>query len=171
MATEATAAPTIFVAIVAAAASLVGVAIGAAVSLRTNTQNIKVENITKERAKWRENVREKALGVYKAAVAKDLSALDEHHLVFALILNPVDTEDRSILSLIRQLKSTANEHRLAELADRVALLLKHDWQRAKWEAEGKKKAEPTRINYAEFKRLGLAKEELPFTEPPELSAG
>ena len=45
------AAPILMVAIVAAVASLVGVAIGAAVTLRTNTRNIKVENITKERAK------------------------------------------------------------------------------------------------------------------------
>jgi hypothetical protein len=145
-------APILMVAIVAAAASLVGVAIGAAVSLRTNTRNIKVENITKERAKWRDNVREKALWVHKAAVAKDISALEEHHLAFTLILNPIDTEDRSILSLIQRLKTTADEPRLTELADRIALLLKHDWQRAKWEAEGMKKLEPVRIAYAEFRR-------------------
>jgi hypothetical protein len=54
--------------------------------------------------------------------------------------------------MIRQLRTMADEPHLKELADRVALLLKHDWQRAKWEAENKKGAEPTRMTYSEFKR-------------------
>jgi hypothetical protein len=156
MAVEAATAPVLMVAIVAGVATLLGAAAGAGiaavVSLRTNTRNIKVENITKERAKWRDNVREKALWVYKAAVAKDITALNEHHLAFTLILNPTDLEDRSILAVILQLRTTPDELHLKELGDRVALLLKHDWQRAKWEAEGKKKAEPPRIVYAQFKR-------------------
>jgi hypothetical protein len=56
-------------------------------------------------------------------------------------------EDRALLTVIKQLSTTAGKPRLKELADRVALLLKHDWQRAKWEAEGKKGAEPPRIAY------------------------
>src|SRR5258708_12714563 len=107
MAAEA-AAPSIMVAIVSGALALIGGAIGAAVSLRTNTQNIKVENITKERAKWRDNVREKALWVHQAAVAKDIAALDEHHLAFTLILTPTDLEDPPLFTLIRPLRSPSD---------------------------------------------------------------
>jgi hypothetical protein len=78
------AAPSLLIALVSGTLALVGAIIGAAVgavvTLRTNTQNIKVENITKERAKWRDNVREKSLWLQRAATAKDITSLDEHHL-------------------------------------------------------------------------------------------
>jgi precorrin-2 methylase len=125
---------TIVVGIVAGVSSLLGAAIGAAVSLRTNSRNIKIENITKERAKWRDNVRKKALEVHQAAVEKNATRLQELYLEFTLILNPQDPEDRSILDLIQQLRSNSAESKLTELGERIALLLKHDWQRAKWEA-------------------------------------
>jgi hypothetical protein len=151
---------TILATIIGAGAGIIGGLIGAAVSLRTNTRTIKIENITKERAKWRDNVREKALWVQRAAVAGDRSALDEHHLAFTLILNPIDPMDRPILALIRQLKITPDEPHLTEFADRISLLLKHDWQRAKWEAEDNcffesdidPKPEPPRTTYEQFKR-------------------
>ena len=79
---------TIVVGIVAGVSSLLGAAIGAAVSLRTNSRNIKIENITKERAKWRDNVRKKALKVHQAAVEKNATRLQELYLEFTLILNP-----------------------------------------------------------------------------------
>jgi hypothetical protein len=125
---------TTLTAIIAAFAAIVGVVIGAAVSLRTNARNIKIENITKERAKWRDNVRKKALKVHQAAVEKNVTRLQELHLEFTLILNPRDPEDRSILVLIQQLWSNSSESKLTELGERIALLLKHDWQRAKREA-------------------------------------
>ncbi len=151
---------TIITALIAGAAALVGAIIGAAASLRNNTRNIRIDNITKERAKWRDRVREIALAVHKDAVKLDPVALEEHHLEFSLILNPTDSEDYAILRLIRHLKSEANEGRLTELADRIALLLKHDWERAKWEAKGDSffpgtldaEVEPKRTTYAQFQR-------------------
>ena len=145
---------------IAAFSAFVGVVIGAAVSLRTSTRNIKVENITKERAKWRDKVRKKSLAVHQDAVKCDATALEAHHLEFSLILNPFDHEDRAILALIRQLKSKADESHLTEFADRIALLLKHDWQRAKWEAEDNwflssdidTEPEPKRTAYEQFRR-------------------
>src|SRR5438045_1265445 len=123
-------------AVIAAVAGIVGAAIGGAVSLRTNTRSIKVENITKERAKWRDDVRKKSLAIHQDAIKGDVVALEEHHLEFSLILNPFDKEDRAILHAIRSLKSKADESHLTEFADRISLLLKHDWERAKREAEG-----------------------------------
>jgi hypothetical protein len=141
--------------------ALAGAAFGSAVLLWNNAKSIKVENITKERAKWRDNVRQKALDVQKAAVSKNAVWLDELHLEFSLVLNPTDPEDRSILVTIRQLKSNPDEPTLSEFADRISLLLKHDWERAKWEAKGGDSpfssdldlpAEPPRKRYADFKR-------------------
>jgi hypothetical protein len=154
--------PTIASALVAGVAGLVGALIGAAVSLRTSTRNIKIDNVTKERAKWRDRVRKKSLIVHQQAVKGDATALDELHLQFTLILNPFHSEDRAILALIRQLKTTADESHLTEFADRISLLLKHDWERAKWEAEdnwfqsldpdAERKPEPKRISYDQYIR-------------------
>ena len=147
-------------ALIAGVAALAGAMVGAIASLRTNTRNIRIENITKERAKWRDKVREIALAVHKDAVRRDRTALDERHLEFSLILNPTDREDRAILNLIHRLKSEADEIPLIELGDRIALLLKHDWERAKWEAKGEStflqeidaEPEPKRTTYAQFTR-------------------
>ena len=84
--------------------SLVGAMFGAAVSSWNNRTNVKIENITKERAKWRDKVREKALNVHKAAITQNRVWLDELHLEFTLILNPSDVEDRAILNTILLLK-------------------------------------------------------------------
>lgn len=138
-----------------------GAAIGAGALVWNNTRNVKVENVTKERAKWRDNVRLKSLEVHKAAVIQDAVRLDELHLEFSLILNPTDEMDRAILSTIRQLKSTPDEPHLTEFADRISLLLKHDWERAKSEAQGSSsifwndidgRPEPVRTSYEKFKR-------------------
>ena len=147
-------------AVIAALAAFVGACIGAAALLRTNTRNIKVENVTKERAKWRDKVRKQSLAIRQAAILGDAGALADHQLIFKLILNPLDKEDRAILSLIQELGLKADERKLTEFGDRIALLLKHDWQRAKWEAEDKGffasemdgEPEPRRVTYEQFKR-------------------
>jgi hypothetical protein len=123
-----------------------------------NARNIKIENITKERAKWRDDVRQKSLEVHKAAVSLNVVWLNELHLQFGLILNPEDVNDRAILDTIRCLKISQNEAVLTEFADRVSLLLKHDWERAKWEAKGGDCAfasdmvlrKPPRVTYEQF---------------------
>jgi hypothetical protein len=141
------------------ALALVGAAFGSAALLWNNARSIKVDNITKERAKWRDNVRQKSLDVHKAAVSQNAVWLDELHLEFSLILNPTDDKDRAILSTIDQLKTTPMSPLLTEFADRIALLLKHDWERAKWEAKGRDsvfssdtESEPVRTTYEQFKR-------------------
>lgn len=110
----------------------------ALVALQNSERNIKLGHVTSERAKWRDRVRKKALQVHRAAVTDNTTRLAELHLEFTLILNPIDPdkEDEQILNTIRELDTERNkEAKLAEFADRVALLLKHDWERAKLEAE------------------------------------
>jgi hypothetical protein len=110
--------------------------VAALVSLRTSERAIKIENVTKERAKWREKVREKALDLHRACVKSDRERVSELHLEFSLILNPDDPEDREILLVLDAVAESAPDStKLKELGVRLALLLKHDWERAKIEAE------------------------------------
>jgi hypothetical protein len=49
-----------------ASSSVVAGIVAGLVSLRTNARNIKVANVTRERAKWRDKVRHQALEVHRA---------------------------------------------------------------------------------------------------------
>jgi hypothetical protein len=143
-------------AIVAAIVSLAVGLVNAFVSLRISSRGIKVDNVTKERAKWRDNVRAKALEVHKAAVSQNKTRLHELYLEFSLLLNPRDREDRAISNLIHKLaeKEEPAESYLRELVERISLLLKHDWQRAKREAKSLSwlRWPARRMKYEKFKR-------------------
>jgi hypothetical protein len=137
-----------------ASSSVIAAIVAGLVSLRTNARNIKVANVTGERTKWRDKVRDRALEVHKAiSEGKDLAEL---HSQLALILNPIDHEDREILRLIE--KSPALESREAtvkEFTQRVSLLIKHDWERAKWESSSvfnRRPCRPKRIRFEDFSR-------------------
>ena len=110
------------------------------VSLRASERKIQIENITQERAKWREKIRFNAQKVHQSAsitaVDGGKTPLTELRLVFELLLNPTDPEDVAILRCIEGLSDcTEPAKRLPEFSKRVAYLLKHDWERAKKEAK------------------------------------
>ena len=106
------------------------------VTLRTAERKIQIENITQERAKWREKIRANALLVQQFAVTKNNDKLDESRLIFALLLNPHDSEDNAILECIDGIRTAKDAERtILEFVGRVAFLLKHDWDRAKSEAK------------------------------------
>jgi hypothetical protein len=118
-----------------AGSAVVAALIAGLVSLRTTTRNINVEHVTKERARWREEVRREALDVHRAAAQEDWSRMEELRLAFTLILNPFDAEDQAIVNLVGTLRNREQKDvALREFGDRVSLLLKHDWERAKSEA-------------------------------------
>jgi hypothetical protein len=105
------------------------------VSLRTSERKIQIDNITQERAKWREKIRSTAVAVHKAVYEGNAAALSEARLTFQLLLNPFDSEDMGIIESITALMQTPDpKPRLPEFAGRVSYLLKHDWERAKYEA-------------------------------------
>ena len=117
---------------------------------RSSKRGIQIENITKERAKWRDKVRELAVAVHQAAAEKKPTKLKELQLGLSLNLNPIDPEDVSIIEAVGKLSRSEllDESTLQEFSDRVALLLKHDWERAKVEAKQADYA--SRITYADF---------------------
>lgn len=135
--------------------SVVGGLVAGFVALRSGERKIQIENVTQERAKWREKIRVKSVEVHQAAIENDLAKINEVHLEFSLNLNPFDQEDKGILAVIAALKNRDTlEEKMAEFSDRVALLLKHDWERAKHEARPWffRWCPPKRTTYAEFKK-------------------
>lgn len=100
----------------------------------TAQRKISVENITQDRRVWREKIRSSALSVHDAFIARDEGLLNKYRAEFRAILNPMDDEDNKIVRCIA-LPDVEKELECAEeFAERIALLLKHDWDRVKLEA-------------------------------------
>ena len=98
-------------------------------------RKIAIDNITKERAKWREKIREISLDIHKAIISGNSEHLAELKNRIRLLLNPQDLEDNKILQLI----SAKDENERNEQAEKyyihVSYLLKYDWERAKLESK------------------------------------
>lgn len=119
---------------------VIGSIINGIVNIYSGNRKIQIENITQERAKWRDKIRELSIEVYKAAIEGKYQEIDKLQIEFAVRLNPYDDEDIGILKAIYELKDKQNQEKdlfkkLEEFSDCVALLLKHDWERAKYEAK------------------------------------
>lgn len=123
------------------------------VALRTTERKIAIENITQQRKLWRNSVREKCMEAVKAFNNNDELRATEIYIELQLILNPLDANDRSVLDTLWDMQSKHEDSKLVvELAEKLSLLLKHDWERAKLEAKPIwfRKSEPERISYVDF---------------------
>jgi len=99
-----------------------------AYATRAHTERtIYADNITKERAKWRERIR-KIISRYPDASEIEKSILRRE--LFTRI-NPLHAEDLRLIEALKNPKSSND----AEITIRASLLLKHDWERAKEEAK------------------------------------
>jgi len=143
--------------------AVVAAVIAGLVSLRSTARTIQAEYVTKERGKWRDRVRSLALKVHKAAAVGDTACLSELLLELTLFLNPRDSMDAEILDLVRNLVAMkASEPPPPQFGERIALLLKHDWDRAKREAQPflwswpKKRMPYDEFECAERRRKNLA---------------
>ena len=106
------------------------------VTLRSTERKIAIENITQQRQLWREKIREKAVEAIKPSEKKDKTRLLELYVEFQLILNPEDSDDISILDTLWGMANTNDDNNATlELSEKLSLLLKHDWERAKREAK------------------------------------
>jgi len=114
--------------------SVIAAIVSAIVSAWTVQRKISVENITQDRRAWREKIREKALAVHDSLVTRNQKSLDRHRAEFRANLNPMDDEDKAIISCISLPEQGKELEHAEEFAKRIALLLKHDWERAKLEA-------------------------------------
>jgi hypothetical protein len=118
-----------------------------------------MENVTQERAKWRSAIRALADALIKAAREGDTKEAERHCAQLALNVNPFDAEDKALVEIAKKLsESPTLDGHLVEFTDRIALLLKHDWERAKREAHPwfLRGGDPRRVPYCEFKVAGVA---------------
>ena len=126
--------------------------VAALVTLRTTERKIAIENITQQRQVWREKIRELAQRIKDSYQKKDKDDLLSQYVELQLLLNPDDKNDKSILDTVwEMLKEEKNELHI-ELAEKLALLLKHDWERAKLEAKPLwyKLKSVKRVSYEDF---------------------
>ena len=122
------------VALIGAVGGLVGAVLGWLVA----QHRIQAEHVTRERAKWREQIREKSLEVHDALMLDTRSGREllRLQMQFRLLLSPLDHRDGEILRCITP-KSCKEQNKVAQakqFAYGVSLLLKHDWERVKLEA-------------------------------------
>ena len=120
--------------------------------------------ITDERRKWREEIRKETIKVVEIVGnifqnpnkhEETVINLQKSIAFFESRLNPIDKEDQAILKVLRsflpshtdQKNTSENEsekkpnylEKLDEFQGRIALLLKHDWERSKTEVNNKGK--------------------------------
>lgn len=94
------------------------------------------KDIIEERQKWRERIRcltieaEKLIGNRQTQNQAYRNLYSE----FRVRLNPDSEQDNAILATLREGKINPSELTSAKLLAQVARLLKHDWERAKVEA-------------------------------------
>jgi hypothetical protein len=137
------------------ASTVVAAVVAALVAILTAERRIATENVTQERAKWRKDVKDIALEVHNAIASREEAKLRELRTKFALNLNPHDREDIGILNTIALPEAAHDMHKefAEEFVVRVALLLKHDWERAKYEASMWRwllRTSPERVRYDDF---------------------
>ncbi len=115
------------------ASAVVAALVSAVVGLLSSERRVAAENVIQERKNWRDKIRALSLEVHGMLVSAEEGSdakLRSLHGQFFLLVNPHDTLDQAILRLI----SKRDPARAEEFIQRVALLLKHDWERAKREA-------------------------------------
>ena len=128
--------------------AVIAAIISAWVSRINSERNIYIDNITKERAKWRESIR---------SIASKYPGSDEKlklqlKIELASRLNPYDPED---IQLLESLRSVTTDN-AQELMIRTSLLLKHDWERAKNEAKPimRRRINPVkRLSFKDYMKL------------------
>ncbi|MFQ6333689.1 hypothetical protein [Methylophilus sp. 3sh_L] len=134
--------------------TVVAALVAALVSLRTNERKILIENVTQERAKWRNAMRDLSDSLIKATRTKDFQSAGLCCAQLALNVSPFDAEDRALIQAAELLATVEDKDaQVKEFTERMALLLKHDWERAKREARPWffRGEEPRRAPYSEFK--------------------
>lgn len=106
------------------------------VTLRMSERKIAIENITQQRQIWREKIRRLANQIKKSYKNEEKDFLHDHYIELQLLLNPEDSNDQSILDTVwEMIEAEDSDDRHIVLSEKLSLLLKHDWERAKREAK------------------------------------
>lgn len=118
---------------------LLGTWLTSFLALRKNERIIEIEEITRERAKWRKNMR-KLTATIAAQYHENKTKPNPGNVAYLRCLletsiNPKDDqEDQKILEHFDDLFSNQKSD-LNIFSKRIAILLKHDWERVKWDCK------------------------------------
>jgi hypothetical protein len=110
--------------------------LGSFFALRKDERSVQIEQVTKERTKWRDNIRkltEEIVVIYITQNEKKTpDKVASCRCKLATALNPKDDHDNEILSHFDDLFA-GKANNIDLFTRRIALLLKHDWERVKWD--------------------------------------
>ncbi len=106
--------------------------IGSFLAFRKDERAVQVEQITKERTKWRESVRALCGDIVMAHVTKSDEKVAVNRSRLVTSLNPKDIYDAEIIEHYDALFG-GRKTDIDLFTSRMAILLKHDWERVKWE--------------------------------------
>lgn len=98
-------------------------------------KNVRIQSITEERRKWRDKIRDIVAEVNAICLGEGPSSEKASVLEAELRvrLNPSDDDDNAIVKCLEDIIESKSTKRLAEFNKRTAIMLKHDWDRAKIE--------------------------------------
>lgn len=119
--------------------ALLGSAVAASLitALFTKAQSDKgaiIDNIIKERKKWRNRLRHLVSDVESCFRNEDSNGIASIEAKLVVLLNPYDEEDKGIIKALTKIPNKWKREDLQEFIDRVAYLLKHDRERVKQES-------------------------------------
>lgn len=136
-------------------------------SLLNSERQIAAQNVIQERKDWRNKIRVIASKIREALVSEVQGATELNALRarLSLLINPHDPMDDEILQII----AAGDASRTDEFTQRIALLLKHDWERAKYEASLLRRLRekaPKRVAFNDY-RPGVPHDYRIWREPDE----
>jgi hypothetical protein len=103
------------------------------IALRKDEKSIQITQIIQERTKWRGAIRDltQNIAITFSGDQVPLNELKEkYRAALVTSLNPISDSDNQILTEYDTLKHLGD---LSRFTLAIALLLKHDWERVKWE--------------------------------------
>lgn len=104
------------------------------IALRKDERSIQITQITEERTKWRSSIRDLTQSIvssFSETQAPSNESKSRNRAALVTSLNPKCKHDKQILIEYDKLEHNGD---LKRFTHAIALLLKHDWERVKWEA-------------------------------------
>jgi hypothetical protein len=102
-------------------------------ALRKEERAVHIEQITKERAKWRQDMRlltQEIVELFSNDAAPTNDKNQKLRARLATSINPNCNYDKHVLELFDQLTHKGS---MIDFTNAMSFLLKHDWERVKWE--------------------------------------
>jgi predicted glycoside hydrolase/deacetylase ChbG (UPF0249 family) len=110
--------------------------LGSILAFRKEERSVQIEQITKERTKWRDNIRklteEIVLEYFSQEETHKTGNVAAFRSKLATMLNPKSCDDNKLLIHFDELFSGQSTD-IENFTRRIALILKYDWERVKWE--------------------------------------